>query len=384
MSISVPCTWSGCGSTFTRPYSLRRHVEETHSTANRVTCEECYQTFSRLEFLKRHMRSHHGNANENCGICSRSYRADYLAIHQKVCKRKKRSQCTQPKEPGRETMAPGAGIADTEINLPHAVDVQREHILPKDLEDVHMHHVQSEHPTQLGYESAPSQTSACMQAKAPELSSTDMTEGLLQQSTSWTSNHASDYWLTITEGWSDLCLNTIEMPQPELLQSELGDGSVTGLESMSVGGDFLHQSSLPLTNIGPGHGNEPNFLLTHDLWAESIMQPSTLFRPSPTVSSPKEAQTSTFQGPQWQCSECGELFGKSYMLDAHTKNTKHRAWACCDCRKTYVRISTLSRHRRTVHVDKETYCCGLCGDDKAFRRMDHLRQHLREVHRHCF
>lgn len=86
---------------------------------------------------------------------------------------------------------------------------------------------------------------------------------------------------------------------------------------------------------------------------------------------------------RWKCPECPETFPKALLLDAHAKESRHRAYRCEDCTKTYVRQSTLARHWGAAHGPGTGYSCVYCRDvdhAKSFRRKDHLRQHLREVH----
>lgn len=86
---------------------------------------------------------------------------------------------------------------------------------------------------------------------------------------------------------------------------------------------------------------------------------------------------------RWQCLDCTEVFSKAMLLDAHAKKSRHRAYKCPECTKTYVRQSTLARHRAAAHSSSMDHPCVLCREashPKTFRRKDHLQQHLREVH----
>lgn len=85
------------------------------------------------------------------------------------------------------------------------------------------------------------------------------------------------------------------------------------------------------------------------------------------------------RGGMWTCPDCpGLVFGNSWKLDKHAKDTRHKAWKCELCVKSYVRQSALARHRAAAHGQSEDHTCMVC--PKAFRRKDHLQQHLREVH----
>lgn len=96
---------------------------------------------------------------------------------------------------------------------------------------------------------------------------------------------------------------------------------------------------------------------------------------------PAFEQTLAPRSNKWQCSQCLESFSKSYKLDTHAKESRHRAYSCESCGRSYVRQSTLARHRATAHGPSADHVCEHCSGPKSFRRRDHLRQHLREVHR---
>jgi hypothetical protein len=84
------------------------------------------------------------------------------------------------------------------------------------------------------------------------------------------------------------------------------------------------------------------------------------------------------------CPECRGTFDNLQSLDHHTKNTSHKAWKCPEpyCNKTYARRDTYLRHRAT-HKDKNSYTCIVClgeNKQKAFKRKDHLTEHIRNCH----
>jgi len=75
---------------------------------------------------------------------------------------------------------------------------------------------------------------------------------------------------------------------------------------------------------------------------------------------------------------CLEAFPTRALLYAHAKQTGHRPFACI-CGKTFSRADALARH-----CAPKTITCPLCSNhdgDKAFTRLDHLRQHLTTFHR---
>ena len=91
MPRSISCTQ--CNQTFTRTTTLRRHVRNTHSAeTQRLLCADCTQTFSRRDLLDRHSKSHSGLGAKACGICSRSFRSDYLLWHTTSCASKTKSR----------------------------------------------------------------------------------------------------------------------------------------------------------------------------------------------------------------------------------------------------------------------------------------------------
>lgn len=87
-----------------------------------------------------------------------------------------------------------------------------------------------------------------------------------------------------------------------------------------------------------------------------------------------------------RCPECYEAFSRVLDLEEHGRQTKHGAFRCIVCQRGFTRQDALTRHRK-VHESLTTqrqYSCTYCrkyNGPKAFKRRDHLRQHLRKMHR---
>lgn len=386
MTTNVSCTWPGCGSTFTRPYSLRRHVEETHRTLNRVTCEECPQTFSRLEFLKRHVHSHHGNGKEICDICFCPYRADYLAVHRSVCIEKTKPQCAIPVDSEQTASAREPVMAATEGDLTCASQSQGHPSSSSHTEHapVLQQFPYEQRQSPLGHESSSFPDLAWMQAETSKLSPGNVGEISPQESTSWLFNGPNDDWSThwlpnLDQYPLESHRTTAETFQSELPRVRSWEDFAGGLESIQASQRPLRRSpsSTSLDSLGSGHLSEASSSSIHDGWIRSL----TYNRLLPVDSGLGQAHISTIQSRKWRCHACNKEFSRAFMLDSHAKDLRHRAFTCEDCGRGYVRQSTLARHRASAHGSRPDHVCTLCALHKSFRRRDHLLQHQREVHR---
>jgi hypothetical protein len=85
----------------------------------------------------------------------------------------------------------------------------------------------------------------------------------------------------------------------------------------------------------------------------------------------------------YTCRMCQESFSRILELEKHAKVAKHKPFACRQCKACFSRQDALTRHRE-IHDSQKLYPCLLCDSYQgvgAFRRRDHLRQHLQKKHR---
>jgi hypothetical protein len=83
------------------------------------------------------------------------------------------------------------------------------------------------------------------------------------------------------------------------------------------------------------------------------------------------------------CAGCMRTFSRVSEIEEHAKRTRHKPFVCLACNKGFSRRDAWTRHR-DLHSSLRQYPCNRCdkyrGSD-AFRRKDHLRQHLKKFHR---
>ncbi|KAG9232011.1 hypothetical protein BJ875DRAFT_497845 [Amylocarpus encephaloides] len=83
-----------------------------------------------------------------------------------------------------------------------------------------------------------------------------------------------------------------------------------------------------------------------------------------------------------QCAICSISFPTKAALHVHTKETEHTPYSCI-CGKLFSRIDVLDRHIHSSHSLAASYPCPHCKKHRgsqAFRRRDHLTQHLKGYH----
>jgi hypothetical protein len=83
------------------------------------------------------------------------------------------------------------------------------------------------------------------------------------------------------------------------------------------------------------------------------------------------------------CAECNETFDSAYELLEHADNRQHSPYAC-SCGVKFVRNDALKRHIASYLKENAKYACTFCRRHRgkhAFRRKDHLVQHLRGYHK---
>lgn len=86
-----------------------------------------------------------------------------------------------------------------------------------------------------------------------------------------------------------------------------------------------------------------------------------------------------------RCSECQQLFKRTSDMEQHARETRHKPFFCgyVLCTARFSRRDALTRHR-DLHGPTRRYPCTECDKYKgadAFKRRDHLLQHMRKAHR---
>jgi len=85
------------------------------------------------------------------------------------------------------------------------------------------------------------------------------------------------------------------------------------------------------------------------------------------------------------CDECMYVGSGQYGLGLHASNTGHASFICKHdgCEKKFSRLDTYQRHQRTHREDAKRFPCKYCKKYRgksAFKRKDHLTQHVRNYH----
>jgi DNA-directed RNA polymerase subunit RPC12/RpoP len=127
----------------------------------------------------------------------------------------------------------------------------------------------------------------------------------------------------------------------------------------------------------------------HDGWACAIESCTFTAR---SISSVEEHQRCThidLLKSQWaleySCHQCGGEFSTRNDLTRHATDSQHNAFLCehPGCVSTFTRYPDLIRHEGIHAPDSSRYPCHLCKRHRgptAFKRKDHLTQHLRNYH----
>lgn len=79
------------------------------------------------------------------------------------------------------------------------------------------------------------------------------------------------------------------------------------------------------------------------------------------------------------CSECHQFFNDGSELRKHAKSEQHSSYHC-ECGTRFERLGSFYRHVHS-YLPSSRYECPGCRRRKAFRRRDHLIQHIRGYHR---
>jgi hypothetical protein len=96
------------------------------------------------------------------------------------------------------------------------------------------------------------------------------------------------------------------------------------------------------------------------------------------VSGHGRALTSTLN----DCVECEETFPTKANLLRHAKETQHQPYGC-ECGSLFSRLDVLNRHLESFSNEDPKYPCTYCKlhrGSNGFRRLDHLKQHIRNYH----
>lgn len=82
-STNARLSCSQCAKTFSRRFTLQRHVKTEHTAKAKLQCDipGCTATFTRAETLDRHKVNQHDGGKVPCPKCQRLFRKDYLQEH---------------------------------------------------------------------------------------------------------------------------------------------------------------------------------------------------------------------------------------------------------------------------------------------------------------
>lgn len=115
---------------------------------------------------------------------------------------------------------------------------------------------------------------------------------------------------------------------------------------------------------------------------QSQGQEGMLFATADLMSAPQNETPKTVQ-EAWKCEECGKVIrGKRGNMNRHVANVheKLRAFVCAEpgCGRTFQTQSNLSRHRKSLHIDKR-HECPYCS--RSFRTLQRLSRHVSVSHK---
>ena len=187
-----------------------------------------------------------------------------------------------------------------------------------------------------------------------------------------------EYWSNefSLPGWnSNPChLDLLSISPPSNLASE------SSLSSISCTFPCEYQSTYPIPQMDTVNASGSMTRISSHAqtdYASSDAASELSTEGSPTLS------LSSCPGNGHICSQCNQHFSRVAEMEDHAREAKHKPFACSQCSRLFSRQDALTRHRG-IHKSQKRYPCEHCekyrGQD-AFKRRDHLRQHLRKKHR---
>ncbi|KAI2624658.1 hypothetical protein GGS26DRAFT_206714 [Hypomontagnella submonticulosa] len=124
---------------------------------------------------------------------------------------------------------------------------------------------------------------------------------------------------------------------------------------------------------GPDVSNSSPIGTEHDSCHEN-------YQIDPNTSDHHQVQRSS----QFVCVDCNQSFSDKTSLDFHAHFEKHSRVEC-SCGAKFVRQDASDRHCNSFSKDARRFPCPICKryrGNQAFRRRDHLLQHLRGYHKY--
>lgn len=117
-------------------------------------------------------------------------------------------------------------------------------------------------------------------------------------------------------------------------------------------------------------------------------QPDGVLNPSSTLSAsqvPALVDNRLNSMAELSCHECGLVIKSHSLLNEHAFKTGHTPYVCIlpACGASFTRVDSLTRHSLSHQNGTKLYECPHCHKhtgEKAFKRKDHLMQHIRGYH----
>nr|POE71420.1 isoform 3 of transcription factor sp1 [Quercus suber] len=176
-------------------------------------------------------------------------------------------------------------------------------------------------------------------------------------------------WPSSGFGEDETCHATV-LERSELYQNDIPSSlSLGSITDFSLFQDELHSNSLEFAGTSPRSADTVGLVnnsssISKDIYQSTPLLGSDAIRPGP-------------RGP-YLCI-CERCFDTLEALDRHSRSSLHRVYVCPnhDCRKSFYRRDSFARHK-SQHNAGENFLCSRC--PKAFKRKDHLDQHIKNIH----